>query len=485
MIGRLTPITGFGLVARERDTALVVLAADERADGIIEAWRRCTTAPSPLEDFSRHLDTLPGPPPPLAMVSIDDRSVRFVACGGMELAWHGPIGPGSLINWHTITAPGAPERHTLDGEVWTLKVAAMGASTQVDPRTHLESGVVHAAGFNLGVSAGTRAGSGGDRRETAPHDAIVVDAGPSAVTGPSPVVGASAVTGTAAVIGTSGRSDRRDPSVEPPVGSSVGSVRGSARRDLFAPVAGGGLTPVSVDAVVVDPVPVDLSEVGRPRDALFSPPPPAIVPVDAPPPSGPSSGTSGRILLIDAPAPALPPLPLADDPGSEVTGTVDAAPADMVLGIRCTRDHLNDPDAYYCAQCGIAMVHLTHKLSEGRRPSLGFLVFDDGTAFTVDSEYVIGRAPHDDARVDEGTLRPLTIDDRTRTVSRVHADIKLEGWHVYLVDRNSTNGSYLWDEQSGTWVRLPPGTATRLTPGAHAAIGQRVFHFESPHEQRV
>jgi hypothetical protein len=153
----------------------------------------------------------------------------------------------------------------------------------------------------------------------------------------------------------------------------------------------------------------------------------------------------------------------------------------LVIGIRCSVGHLNDPDDYACAECGEALVHVTHQLSEGRRPILGFLCFDDGTTYTVDGDYVIGRAPYDDPRVDKGDVRPLTIDDRSRTVSRVHADLALDGWTVALIDRRSTNGSYLWDNETGQWVRLAPGEPTRLVPGCLASVGQRVFRFETPH----
>lgn len=215
---------------------------------------------------------------------------------------------------------------------------------------------------------------------------------------------------------------------------------------------------------------------------LFNPPPPHLESIFPANTTSGHSDVSGRVLLINAPDPKTNPLPIAT-PG-ESTRT-DADRKSVVLGIRCSDGHLNDPDAYFCAQCGVAMVNQTHQLVEGRRPSLGFLVFDDGVTYTVDGQYVVGRAPHDDPRVDEGSMRPLTIDDRARTVSRVHADLQLDGWQVLLTDRNSTNGSFLWDEPSGLWVRLKPHDPVRLTPGAHGSIGQRVFRFESPQQEHL
>lgn len=321
-----------------------------------------------------------------------------------------------------ITAPAGLQHEAIADAVYTVTAVAAGAGAPVDSRTRLDGGIIAAAGFVLDLAA-------------APAIA------------PTPVAPPANV----------------DP-------DPTGSHR-------FAPVTGPERA-----AKVISRLP-DTPVASGSRLRLYSPPPPAVGPTPLERPPAEHSSTSGRILLIDAPLPAFEPLPLATN-GPATPLPIDHV-NDVVLGIRCTRNHLNDPDAYYCAQCGIAMVNLTHQLSEGRRPSLGFLVFDDGAAYTLDDNYVVGRAPHDDARVDDGDVRPLTIDDRSRTVSRVHADIVLEGWHVHLIDRNSTNGSYLWDEPTGSWVRLPAGESVRLTPGCHASIGQRVFRFESPHEQKV
>jgi len=185
------------------------------------------------------------------------------------------------------------------------------------------------------------------------------------------------------------------------------------------------------------------------------------------------------VLLLDAEVEAddaRPPLPVAS-----------AAPAPArprVLGILCSRGHFNDPQAYYCDHCGISMVHQTHNLVEGDRPSLGFLVFDDGATYTLEQDYVVGREPDGDPRLADGSARALLLDDAARTVSRVHAEVRLDGWRVTVVDRGSTNGSFVWVAATGSWQRLTPDVPVALEPGQHASFGQRAFRFESPHDQR-
>ncbi len=203
----------------------------------------------------------------------------------------------------------------------------------------------------------------------------------------------------------------------------------------------------------------------------------ATAPTPAPAEPAAAATPFASVLLIDAEPdePERAPLPLA--------AAVPTPAKARVHGIVCSRGHFNDPEAYYCARCGISLVQQTHNLVEGDRPSLGFLVFDDGATFTLDSDYVVGREPDGDPRVTAGEARPLLLDDDARTVSRVHAEVRLDGWRVDVVDRGSTNGTFVWRQGGGAWERLGPGQPVRLEPGVHASFGQRVFRFESPHDQ--
>ncbi|WP_162941656.1 FHA domain-containing protein [Desertimonas flava] len=113
-----------------------------------------------------------------------------------------------------------------------------------------------------------------------------------------------------------------------------------------------------------------------------------------------------------------------------------------------------------------------------QRMSLGLLVFDDGSAFGLDEDYVLGREPEIDESVVAGSARPIALDDAADTVSRVHAEVRLAAPEVHLIDRGSTNGTHLWNETSGAWDRLIPGQPRVIRPGEHGAVGRRTFVYE-------
>ena len=148
----------------------------------------------------------------------------------------------------------------------------------------------------------------------------------------------------------------------------------------------------------------------------------------------------------------------------------------MVEGILCSRGHFNNPEASYCMVCGISMVHLTHNLVPGPRPTLGFVVFDDGSTFGLDRSYLVGREP---GSTDDTNTAPLSIQDNNETLSRRHAEIRLIEWAVTLVDLGSTNGSFIWDVANEQWNQLVPHQPMQLAPGDTIALGRRTFVFES------
>lgn len=116
----------------------------------------------------------------------------------------------------------------------------------------------------------------------------------------------------------------------------------------------------------------------------------------------------------------------------------------------------------------------------GSSPSLGVLVFDDGSTYALDGDYVVGREPDTDVSVVEGRARVIVLDDPDGTVSRVHAEIRVVGGDVQLVDRGSTNGTHIWDTSAGAWSSLTPGEPRSIHPGERAAFGQRTFVYERP-----
>jgi hypothetical protein len=169
----------------------------------------------------------------------------------------------------------------------------------------------------------------------------------------------------------------------------------------------------------------------------------------------------------------------ADIPSAGTEGT-DPYVADRALvdGVLCARNHFNDPNVQYCRQCGISMVQLTRRIQQGPRPPLGVLLLDDGTGFTLDKDYVVGREPVLDGDVAAGRARPLRIADPGGTVSRLHLRISLIGWQVEVRDLNSSNGSVL-QLPDGAERKLTPGDSWTIEPGTRIGVGHRSIQYQS------
>jgi hypothetical protein len=195
-------------------------------------------------------------------------------------------------------------------------------------------------------------------------------------------------------------------------------------------------------------------------------PPLADGPVRPSPP--PRPGDDGPTHLVPPPTPAEP----GDEP------TVRAPSENGAVGFRCARDHLNEPRSRCCVVCGIGMDEPARVVEIGVRPSLGILVFDDGSTATLDGDYLLGRMPEADPRVVAGLLRPLIVDDPEAQLSRAHLVIRLDGGDVCAIDE-STNGTLVSHLAEPGWSPLPPHRPLRLLPGTQVRLGGRSFVFES------
>lgn len=150
----------------------------------------------------------------------------------------------------------------------------------------------------------------------------------------------------------------------------------------------------------------------------------------------------------------------------------------LLHGLLCEDGHLNDPRSSSCVVCGAPVAPGEDVV--GPRPPLGRIVFDDGVTFTVDAEYLVGRMPEADPRARSGELRPIVVEDRSGSVSRVHAEILINGWDVVLVDSGSRNGTFVAGRDESGWTPLAPGRTSLLLPGTRVRMGGRTFVFEPP-----
>jgi hypothetical protein len=307
--------------------------------------------------------------------------------------------------------------------------------------------------------------SAGSRADAAPHPLADLEAGvvpgAAAVLEPAPAPSAAPApppSGTAMV--RLPAPDGRAPLPPPPPrpGAAVTPPAGAPGHDHGgrAPVAAPAGSPHAAPAPAAPAAPAAPVELPAPkRSALL------FEPAGAEPPREP--------LPIPGAGPVSPPAP---EPGEERA---------RVKGIRCKNGHLNDPRAGFCALCGIRTTQQTAVLVEDVRPPLGLLVFDDGATVSLDVDYLLGREPETDERVASGQLRPLLVVDRTGGVSRHHAEIRLDGWDVLLVDIGSANGTLVAPRGAPGWASLVPHQPVRLTAGTAVRMGGRTFAFESPH----
>jgi hypothetical protein len=183
---------------------------------------------------------------------------------------------------------------------------------------------------------------------------------------------------------------------------------------------------------------------------------------------------------VESETPRRPPLPLGPEPPLEQNLGIAETRAPEVLGVYCKNGHFDDPEARYCAVCGISMAQLTKAPRKGKRPPLGVLVLDDGSVFQLDADYVIGREPSLDSSVADGSARPLRLTDAEGLVSRIHARVELDGWQVYISDLESANGTYVQLPGEPEGQLLTPRVRTPLIAGTHVRVGRdHGFRYDS------
>ncbi|MGE3289229.1 MAG: hypothetical protein AB7J32_24455 [Pseudonocardia sp.] len=360
-------------------------------------------------------------------------------------------------------AAAASERRSEAAEV--AEAAAEGAAGAVAAThggartsgTHAEG--PHALGAHAGGAPAEEAPAGGTRADGTSADGVAAVQAPAEEAVPEPVAAGAAPVAVPAA----GTVESTPPAPLPAVGEPLSPVmRPGSGTAEWAP-ASGAAAPAAF--------------AGR-RHARISP----ILGVGPDePPRAPLDAGGARRPGLDAGAPLHAPWPAPEDGAN---GEPEGLPAGehgvpMAAGFRCARNHLNDPRNHFCVVCGIRMNERTGVVEIGPRPPLGILVFDDGSTYTLDADYLLGRMPESDPRVVGGELRPLLVEDPQAQLSRGHLVIRLDGWDVTAIDE-STNGTLVAHATDRAWSRLTPRTPLRLLPGTRVRVGGRSFVFESP-----
>jgi FHA domain len=436
-LGRVAVVPGTCLVARTGNGVIVIgpVTPEQAAvrDALVACLREVGSASDlPGDGLGRRLvGVIVSEPsetvPPFAAAAIGTNGIAVMVTAGMEASWLDADGSHPLSGrqsalWldHVITTP--VDRLVLGAEPLAL--------ADPDPALDLRDGAV------LG-------------------DAVVVElrAAPVTPAPPSPPPVA--------------------PPAAPPAAAPVASE--PTPPPLVAP------QPVLADALELEPEPAPpiLSPTVSIAPVVVAPEP---EPIPEPEPREPViADLDFEIVPLGGGFEARDPLPVAGEPLP--AGPTDSAPDRVgdveVFGIICIREHFNHPEARFCASCGVDFQ--ARDLVPGARPPLGILVIDDGSAFTLDTDYVVGREPHDAPEVIGGAARGLVLEDPERSVSRIHAVLTLSGWDVVVTDRGSANGTYLLPPGAPEWVRLESEQSAPLGAGARVAVGRRTFLFESHH----
>ena len=123
-----------------------------------------------------------------------------------------------------------------------------------------------------------------------------------------------------------------------------------------------------------------------------------------------------------------------------------------VRALLCSRGHPNPTHLASCRVCGEA---LSGSPILVRRPSLGRLVFSTGRTVELDRPAIIGRGPKAEGNM-PNEIPQLVVIEGDDLLSRSHAIIRLESWHVQVEDLGSRNG---------TLVTLPGREPRRLMVG--------------------
>lgn len=97
------------------------------------------------------------------------------------------------------------------------------------------------------------------------------------------------------------------------------------------------------------------------------------------------------------------------------------------------------------------------------------VTLSDGQQVLIEDKILIGRNPVPPSE-DSQDAAIACIEDTTRSISKTHALIGVDDDGLWILDCNSSNGTYF--SQEGEWERLTPGTPYRLLEGDMVRFGE-------------
>ncbi|MEP7191355.1 MAG: FHA domain-containing protein [Actinomycetota bacterium] len=141
-----------------------------------------------------------------------------------------------------------------------------------------------------------------------------------------------------------------------------------------------------------------------------------------------------------------------------------------VLARVCDSGHPSPPQSTSCRVCGLDLLGDASRVG---RPTLGRMVLSNGSVIDLDRPVVVGRKPRV-SRVQGADLpRLITVSSPQHDISRSHLEVRIEEWHVLVVDLATTNGTIL-QRPGQPYQRLDPNETTMMRSEDVLDIGDGV-----------
>jgi len=142
-----------------------------------------------------------------------------------------------------------------------------------------------------------------------------------------------------------------------------------------------------------------------------------------------------------------------------------------VQAVLCPAGHLNPAHAPACRVCRQSLA--VQDPVTVPRPVLGVLKLSTGDIVTLDRGVLLGRSPS--AEFDGKGERPhvVRLPSPGQDISRTHAEIRIDGWHVLITDLDSTNGTMITVPGEEP-RRLRPNDPTMIPPGTLVSLADEV-----------
>ena len=157
------------------------------------------------------------------------------------------------------------------------------------------------------------------------------------------------------------------------------------------------------------------------------------------------------------------------NPSTDEQSFAQAQPG-QVLATLCDAGHPNPPGRAICERCG---AELNNPLVSIDQPTIGELLFSHGERVELENDVIVGRRPCGEARPGRKTPFFVKVPSPNQEISRVHCEVRVEGWSAEVVDRDSNNGTYVLRAGEDP-VRVAPEHPLKLVHGDVVDLGENV-----------